>query len=146
MQLLFWVMQIFSYTSPTRNAKAFLKRKNTPLYAPRRRLCHPFYLATNCKVNSLLFVHLTESVIQPLILNVVHLAPEVRNQHEVGAPEILKESGIFSTKAPIRAGQPRATPANTNHREGRTRSNSIPNSEHIEWLGGKQIYGVFAFA
>ena len=42
-----------------RNAKAFLKRKNTPLYAPRRRLCQPFYLATNCKVDSLLFVHLT---------------------------------------------------------------------------------------
>ena len=63
-----------------------------------------------------------------------------RNQHEVGAPEILKESGLFSTKAPIRGGQPRATPANTNHGERPTRSNSLPNGEHIEWLGGKRIY------
>ena len=67
-------------------------------------------------------------------------------RYYVGAPEILKENGLFSTKASIRGGQPRATPANTNHGEGRTRSNSLPNGEHIEWLGGKRIYGAFSFA
>ena len=50
---------------------------------------------------------------------------------------------LFSTKAPICVGQARATPGNTNLGEGRTRSNSLPNGEYIEWLRGKRIYGVF---
>ena len=38
----------------------------------------------------------------PLYAPCVQLAPEVRNQHEVGDPEILKKNGLFSKKAPIR--------------------------------------------
>ena len=74
-------------------------------------------------------------------MNVVQLAP-VRTQHEVSAPEILKESGLFSYKAPIRGGHPRATPANTNHGEG---EKDVTHSQMVNTLNGLKVSEFMAF-
>ena len=99
-------------------------------------------MATNCKVNSLLFVHLTESAIQPLILNVVQLAPEVRNQHAVGAPETLKESGLFLQK-PLSAvdSQEQRQPTQTTERG----EQEVTHSQIVNTLNGLEVSEFMAF-
>ena len=84
----------------------------------------------------------TESGIQPLILNVVQLAPEVRNQHEVGDPEIVIENGFFLQK-PLSAldkpEQRRAT--QTLERD----EQEVTHSQMVNKLNGLEVSEFMAF-
>ena len=74
-----------------------------------------------------------------------HLAS--RNAHEVGDPEILTENSLFSTKAPTRGGQTRATPRNRkSENTERGEQELLTHSQMVNRLNSleviKRIYGV----